>query len=137
MCNYEKYNKGNIKRNKIFETTYYRSFINKILIHDKTTDRIITKPMEGSSDIFAKNNFNLETMTILNDKNLYEKIMSNPLSLRNHDIQVPEYYFQLDYPFPNLNFMTYSFGNKEERINRINKMYYCDDCKNWYKLLIN
>src|SRR5438132_788042 len=82
---------------------------------------IITKPLEGSSDIFCKNDFNLYTSTILFDRDLYETIMHDPENKSIMNIRIPQFYYQQDYGFPNLNFMVYSFGDKEDWINRINK----------------
>ena len=50
-------------------------------------------------------------------------------------IILPHYYYQLDYAFPNINCCKYSIGTKEDKINRISKMYYTGDSKYWYKIL--
>ena len=82
LCNFESYEdnddlKSKLKKNPIFESTYYRSFINKLVMIDQKNKLIVTKPIEGSSDIFAKNYFNLMTMTILFNKDMYEEYMKN------------------------------------------------------------
>lgn len=143
LCSFEPYSnetdlENKIKHNELFEKTYYRSFINKLMIVDKQQKRIITKPFEGSSEIFSKNYFNLLTMTILFDRQLYDTIMLNPFLIKFKNIQLSKYYYQYDYGFPNLNFCTYLFGSKEDRLNRINKMYFVYEkpkSKYWYKLI--
>ena len=143
LCSYEKFNDekdmyAKLNKNTIFETTYYRSFINKLIIVDKKNKIIMTKNFEGSSQIFNKNYFNLLTMTILFDTNLYEKIMQNPYSIKKNKITTSNYYYEHDYAFPNINFCTYKFGSKYDRKNRITKMYYSEKPKGkyWFKLII-
>jgi len=144
ICEFEKYTdskdlENKIENNKIFSSVYYRSYINKLIIVDKKNKIIMSKPMEGSSVIFDKNYFNLLTMTILFDRELYEKIMKNPFTLKNTKIQLSNFYYQYDYGFPNLNFCTYKFGTKKDRLDRIKKMYYYDGknrSKYWKKLIL-
>jgi len=144
ICEFEEYIddddlKNKIADNKIYYTTYYRSYINKLIIVDKKSKMIMSKQMEGSSKIFDKNYFNLLTMTILFDKSLYEKIMSRPFILKSQKIELSKFYYQYDYGFPNLNFCTYIFGSKADRIDRIKKMYYYDGknkAKYWKKLIL-
>lgn len=116
---------------------YYRSFINKLIIIDNLNKMIYYKKMDGSSDIFSKNFYNVYCMMILFDKNLYEEIMKDPYQIKNKSIELSNYYFQYDYGFPNLNLCVYTFGDKEYRINRIKKMYYnySDNYKYWYKII--
>lgn len=127
--------------NKIREESllnnYYRSFINKLIMVDKTKKIIHVKEMEGSSEIFSKNYFNLYTMSILFDKELYEEIMKNPFLIKNKKLQLPNYYHQMDYGFPNLNTCAFSIGSNEEKINRILKMYYdaSKSPKYWFKII--
>lgn len=116
--------------------TYYRSFINKIIIVDKANKTIYNKKMEGSSDIFSKNSFNLYTMTVLLNRDLYERVMSDPHNIKNLDIELPHYYYQYDYGFPNLNYCAFNVGDKEFKLNRINKMYYNKDASHWFKLIL-
>ena len=85
-----------------------------------------------------KNYFNLYTTYILNDRKLYENIMKDPYSLKKKKIKIPEYYYEPDYAFPNLNYCVYKFGSKKDRMNRILKMYYVRDInpeKNWYRII--
>jgi hypothetical protein len=127
-----------LNNHPIFYSTYYRSFINKLVIIDNIHKNIYIKQMEGSSHIFEKNYFNLLTMSILYDRRLYEKIMSNPYDIMNIEFNVHERYYQLDYPFPNLNYCTYYFGNEELRKKRIERMYYTDNKGGtWFKLIKN
>lgn len=122
---------------------FYRSFINKLIIIDKDKQLIYYKNMEGSSHIFSKNNFNLLTNTILFSKKLYKIIMTNPYLIKNKIIELPHFYFEKDYGFPNLNYCAYNILSDNEKKDRINKMYYLgahqdynsQNAKYWYKLL--
>lgn len=142
LCNITHYRnkeemKEKIKENKLLKQHYYRSFVNKIFVIDSKTKRIIFKPMEGSSEIFAKNYFNLLTSVILSNKNLYEIIMSNPYSINKIKIDLPEFYYEYDYAFPNLNFCMFKVGTDKDRKFRIKKMYYDKEAeKYWFKLLV-
>src|SRR5437667_3155480 len=49
----------------LLNNNFYRSFINKLIMVDKEKQLIYLKEMEGSSDIFSKNYFNLITFSIL------------------------------------------------------------------------
>ena len=133
LCKVEKYTDDNDLKNKLYNNdvlmkdNYYRSFINKLIIIDKKNKLLISKPIEGSSTIFSKNYFNLLTATILFNRKLYEKIMKYPYSVKYQKFirkLLDSHYFQLDYAFPNLNYCVYTFGTKEDRIDRIKKMYY-------------
>jgi hypothetical protein len=60
---------------------------------------------------------------IMCDKNLYDKVMKNPrfiLQIKS----VSPYYYPIDYPFPNVNFLFYNKNNKSIWIDRIKKLYY-------------
>jgi len=118
-------------RNYKLQNNYYRSFINKLVIIDR--DVVYFKKMEGSSGIFHQNNFNLTTITVLLDRQLYEAVMLNPNDAMN--INLAKFYHQGDYLFPNLNFCVYQFGSSEERKERIKKMYYSEDIKYWFKII--
>lgn len=143
LCEAEKFKDENdldkkLKKNPFFESTYYRSFINKLVIIDKKNKTIFIKPIEGSSHIFGKNYFNLLTMTILFDKELYEEIMTKPYTIKYKHVKLSEFYYEYDYGFPNLNFCTYQFGSEEDRQRRIKKMYFYygkKADKYWFKLI--
>lgn len=142
LCNKIKYDNEDdldikIKKIRVNSDTYYRSFINKLVIIDRESKIIYNKKMEGSSEIFGKNFFNLYTMTILFDRNLYEKIMVNPYRAQKYEIELSKYYYQYDYGFPNLNYCAYSIGNNEYKLNRIKKIYYnkSNEFEHWYKLI--
>lgn len=123
----------------MLKTNYYRSFINKLIICDSDNKIAFIKEMEGSADIFKKNKFNLLTNMILFKRKLYEKIMiiNNFSNILYETIKLPEYYHQLDYGFPNINYCTYNCGNYNFKMKRISKMYYDDKYdKNWYKIII-
>ncbi len=146
QCKVQKYIDNEDMDNKLFNndtyinSTYYNSFINKLIIVDKVKKIIISKQLEGSSNIFSKNYFNLLTMTILFNRKLYEHIMKSPYKLiSKHFIDRlldHTHYYQLDYGFPNLNMCVYTFGTKEDRINRIKKMYYRKTPTKYWKKLI-
>ena len=141
-CNYISYDNASdleLKLHKVSEEigTYYRSFINKLIIVDKNNKKIYYKKMDGSSNIFDSNNFNLLTLTILFDRKLYQEIMDNPInSKRLRKIPLPKYYYQLDYCFPNVNCCKYNIGSENDRIDRIRKMYYMSSSEYWYKLIL-
>lgn len=152
LCTFEKYTdekdlRNKLDNNQLFQSMYYRSFINKLIIVDKKRKIIMSKPFEGSSHIFSKNYFNLLTMTILFDRSLYEKIMKNPYSAKHTKIEFSEHYYEYDYGFPNINFCTYDFGTVDDKMERIKKMYYNKYGKKrgeknkrkseyWFKLII-
>ena len=117
---------------------YYRSFINKLIIVDRDDKKIYYKKMDGSSNIFAKNYFNVYCMMILFDRKLYEKIMKNPYVIKNKEIELSNYYYQYDYGFPNLNFCKYQIGSVQSKLDRIKKMYYnkFNDFEFWYKIIL-
>ena len=121
--------------NELYRDTYYRSFINKLVLIDDINNTIYYKKMEGSSHIFCQNYFNLATMMALKDRTQYEKILINPKLIK--EIVCPKYYHQLDYAFPNLNLVMPFIQSDNYRLYKIKLMYYNDDCeKNWYRLLI-
>lgn len=122
---------------KLLKENFYRSFINKLIIVDKNQKLIYSKEMEGSSQIFCKNYFNSLTFNILFNRELYEKIMKDPFIFKNENIKLSKYYYQHDYGFPNLNCCNYLIDSKENRMNRIKKMYYGNNFKKyWFKLII-
>ncbi len=143
LCHSENYkDKDDLNRkinNSLLQRkSYYRSFINKIFVIDYDNKRLITKPFEGSSDIFAKNYFNLQTTTILTNRKLYEKVMKNPFYVRDNKLKLPEFYYQLDYAFPNLNYCIYDIGTPKYKKKRIFQMYYTRKTnpeKYWYKII--
>jgi len=122
----------------IYETNYYRSFINKLFTIDNQNKLLITKPIEGSSKIFSKNDFNLLTSTIMNNRNIYEQYMNNDIGLANvkKNINYPEFYYQFDYPFPNMNLCIKCNSDSNYKLKKIKKMYYDNDQdKYWFKLI--
>ena len=144
LCSYEKFEDEDDLNKKIMNsnlgeyTSYYRSFINKLVIIDRKNNELIIKPMEGSSDIFSKNYFNLLTMHILFSKKLYKDVMNDPFLIKKKNIELAEFYYQYDYAFPNLNCCKYLIGTEKNRKHRIYKMYYDKDKKigkSWFKLI--
>lgn len=113
---------------------YYRSCINKLILINN--DNIFYKEMEGSS--FQKNKLNLINFTILFNRKIYEKVMSDPYEFNYNDLILPIFYWQKDYSFPNLNTYSYNFYNDSQKINRIKKYYYNEKGnkdKYWFKLI--
>lgn len=140
QCKRERYtNADDLERKMklVLTESYYRSFINKLVMINASKKEVSTKRMEGSSDIFEKNEFNLLTMTILFNRDVYERVMKNPLLIREEKIELPEHYTQQDYGFPNMNLCTYNFGSERQRMNRIEKMYYSINPKSqyWFRLI--
>jgi len=140
LCQKKKYNNPRELQDEIdnfVKNNYYRSFINKLIMIDNNNKIIYTKNIEGSAEIFNKNYFNLYTATILTNRKLYEEIMQNPLKITNKQVTLPEFYYEHDYAFPNINYCAYRIHDDEkERLNRIRRMYYSRDAeKNWYKLI--
>lgn len=123
-------------KNISLNDSYYRSFINKLIMVDEENKIIYNKKMEGSSHIFSKNFFNLYTITVLFNRKLYEKIVANPEITKKLKIELPYYYHQCDYGFPNMNYCVYSFNTNENKKERIKKMYYdYNDERFWFRLL--
>lgn len=126
-----------IKKEKI-DKLYYRSFVNKLFVIDEKNREIYLKKMEGSVHIFNKNFFNLLTSTITTNKILYEGIMKDPFCLNTKldNICLPEFFYEFDYPFPNLNQCIYDTGNDDCHKYKIQKMYYDDNAEgNWFKII--
>lgn len=130
-----------LQQNSIVLNTYgshYRSFINKLLIVDPVAQQVWFKPMEGSAEIFSKNHFNLYTMSLLFHRTLYDEFMKDPYGCRDMELTLPEYYFEFDYGFPNLNCCQFAIGREKDRMRRIQKMYYCTSPKkdtNWHRII--
>lgn len=128
--------KKKINKHRTKKTGYHRSFINKMIVIDDKKQLLYLKPVEGSSDVLAKNWFNLYTYNIMKNRDTYELIMSNPFLIFRTKVSIPEYYHEQTYPFPNLNFMRYKIGSRQMRMNRIKEMYYEKNAgKNWFRLI--
>lgn len=125
-----------IKRIDSYLGNYYRSFINKLIIVDQSNHIIHYKKMEGSSNIFQKNEFNLLSMYIFMNRKLYEKIIYDPNEYKKIMNELPEYYYQYDYAFPNINLCCYKIGIDDSRKYRIKKMYYDKNPEIWVKIII-
>ena len=138
QCNDIKYENSTdlIQKLKTIDlNNFYRSFINKLIIIDNPNKTIYYKDMEGSADIFCKNEFNLFTLTVLFNRELYEKVMLSSQSYKKLGIELSHYYYQYDYGFPNLNCCVYDFGDEVTKKNRISKMYYKNGSNNWFKII--
>jgi hypothetical protein len=126
-----------LKNLKFLLDNYYRSFINKLIIVDDVNKIVYFKQMEGSSEIFSKNFFNLYSITILFNRKFYEKIVKNPLMVNSLKIEQDLFYNQNDYGFPNLNFCAFDLGSEKLKMKRIKKMYYSKhDAKYWFRLIL-
>ncbi|AYV83615.1 MAG: hypothetical protein Hyperionvirus9_32 [Hyperionvirus sp.] len=121
------------------EDNSYRSFVNKlVLIADVgSKPTYYYKKMEGSGLIFAKNRFNLCMGVTFFNRELYEKTMMDPSMVNN--IAEPPFYFQYDYPFPNLNYGKAFVQTEGFRKKRIGRMYFDGSVgaseENWFKLI--
>ena len=122
-------------KDMLYESNYYRSFINKLMVVDRDNKKIYYKLQEGSMPIFSKNDLNMKTMLIMRNRSIYEKVMADPFIIRTIKFEEPLLYYQYDYPFPNINLCCPFTNSMEERENRVKLMYFTDDCeKNWFKL---
>lgn len=134
---------GELINEKQLKTTYYRSFVNKLIIVDRKKKIIHAKKQESSIGMFNKNYFNLLGSQIMSSKQLYEKIIQEPNLIKTMKIPLPKYYHEIDYGFPNFSFCEYNINDvndndgRQTRLDRIIKMYYSgkDSEKNWFKLL--
>jgi hypothetical protein len=122
---------------------YYRSFINKLIIIDKTQNIVYTKDQESSIKFMGKNYFNLLGSAIMSSIQLYERILKEPHQIIFTKIPLPMYYHQLDYGFANFSLCAYNINDintiegKKYRLERIKKMYYLPNCENnWFKLIV-
>ena len=120
-----------------YENSSYRSFINKIIIYDDKENDYYYKPMEGSSHIFSKNIFNVATSKIFQNRTTYEDIMANTKLLKKtYESYIPEFYYEYDYAYPNMNYVKPFIQSDDYRKYRIDKMYYTDDSENsWFHLI--
>lgn len=140
LCDKRNYNSITELNNIVNEFSFkifYKSFINKLITIDYSNSVIYTKELESSSPIFRKNYFNLLTGSIISSQQLYEHIMMDPFILTTMTIPEPQYYYEFDYGFPNLNLCNYGIINdNDERLDRINKMYFEQNFedRNWFKL---
>jgi hypothetical protein len=121
--------------NYFYDDTSYRSFINKLILIDDINNKIYYKKMEGSSPIFKQNDLNSQLWLILGNRDLYEKIMTDPNKIKS---VIPSmYYYCNDYAFPNLNFGKPFIQSDNYRKKRINLMYYQNkENINWCKLYL-
>lgn len=133
-CSYDLTEEGiSTVLSKFYEDNSYRSFINKLVLIDDVNNKIHHRKMEGSAQIFDKNEFNLRLWVALRDRKTYESIMKKPKRITK--LLIPEYYFSSDYAFPNLNFGKPFIYSDEFRKERIKKMYYLNESqKEWFKI---
>lgn len=127
------------------EKNYYRSFINKLIIVNKENKKVYKKEMEGTINFLIENEFNLITTIIFFNREIYENIIKKILSNNNKEIEreinkiiknKPQFYYQLDYFFPNINYCCYSTGDKNEWIKRIKKYYYNENDNEWFNIIL-
>lgn len=80
------------------------------------------------------NDLDLMASSIMINRSIYETYLSNDISIYDLNIEPYNNIIEFDYPFPNLNTIkNFSFDNKKERLNNIQKMYFDDDSyKNWF-----
>ena len=122
--------------NESLKRDFYRSFINKLIVDDRTRHIIYTKDQEGSSTIMGKNYFNLLGSAIMSSIQLYERILHEPHLIIATNIPLPMYYHQLDYGFPNFSLIKPNVGSANWRKKKINYMYYDENSENnWFVLM--
>jgi len=127
LIEYIDFDINNIKINihndniKLYETmpSVKRSFSHKLFLHDeKNNKKIFFKYYDELNNYDnIKRIFN-----VLTNRKLYEKVMKNKKYIDN--IKFTEYYYPLDYPFPNINLIFYNENKKETWLERINKLYF-------------
>ena len=124
------------------ENNYYKSFVNKLIIIDKQKKILYLKEQEGTPKFMLNNYFNLLGSSIIINRPLYERIINNPSILRHMKIPMSQFYYEIDYAFPNFSLCEYNINDRKERTERIRKMYYIfndnknKDAKYWFKLMI-
>lgn len=112
---------------------------NKILMRNKKIKEsnvrktyILTKNNNILYKYLYPNDIDLLASSIMQNRSLYETIMSNKQYLFDIEIEPYNNNIEFDYPFPNLNTIKYFQIKKEERLNNIFNLYYLDNCeKNW------
>ena len=124
---YNKYIKG-IKKPRSNE---YMSFVNSVIhFNDINKKWYITGRLSELDDI---------CMNIMRDKKIYYVVYNKPSYINKKYIKDHiNLYFNLNYPFPNVNPMFFNRNRKSRWINRITKMYYNKNKKidkYWYKII--
>jgi hypothetical protein len=112
---------------------------NKILMRNKkikeSTVRktyIITKNNNLLYKYQYPNHLDLLASSIMQNRSIYESIMSNKLFLFDIEIEPYNNNIEFDYPYPNLNTIKYFQISKKKRLDSIFNLYFCDNAeKNW------
>lgn len=112
------------------QCNYFRSGINKSIIVDKNRSLILHKNPICSGPCFPKDDFDVITMNLLFNKELYQAVIKDPTIMDR--IAIPEYYKLVDYGFPNLSTLNYSITS--DKLERIKRMYYGPDDREWFRL---
>jgi hypothetical protein len=103
------------------------SCINKQIIFNN--DKYVIFPSYKSLSKTLK-----KILYILSNKDIYNKIIDNTIDIDNIT-EITEYFYPLDYPFPNINLIYYNNNNKNIWLKKIKAYYYYKDDSKWYKLL--
>lgn len=107
--------------------TIKRSFSHKLFLYDeKHKKKYFFKCYQklNKFDNIVTKNIIKRIFTVLTDRMLYEKVMEMENKKYIYNIDYIEYYYPLDYPFPNVNLIFYNENKKETWLERINKLYY-------------
>lgn len=124
------------KKEKIYDIQQVK---NKILMRNKKIKEsnvrktyIVTKKNNLLYKYSYPNHLDLLASSIMQNRSVYESILSNKLFLFDIEIEPYNNNIEFDYPYPNLNTIKYFQINKKERLNNIFNLYYCDNAeKNW------
>jgi hypothetical protein len=106
------------------------SFSHKLYLHnEKNNKKYFFKyyPILNKFDNIITKNIIKKIFTVLTDRNLYEKVMKIKNKKYIYKIKYIEYYYPLDYPFPNINLIFYNENKKESWLERINKLYFNEE----------
>ena len=76
---------------------------------------------------------------VIKKKELYYKVIANKEYINKIVIKEDpneDFYYPPDYPFPNVNLVSYNNSDKKQWIKRIKAYYYSKGDSNWYKLIV-
>ena len=74
-------------------------------------------------------------MNLMFSKEKYEFYYNNPDKINKYKIE-NDYYYEMNYPFPNANPMFYNKNKKKTWMNKIKKMYYYKNDNYWYNIIL-
>jgi len=107
---------------------YKSSTINSYIQYNENNDKIYTMNDLSMLDKIC--------MNLMLDKNEYRKYSKNPEKIGEYNKFI-DFYYYMNYPFPNMNPMFFNENSKKYKLKKIKKMYYSKDDSNWYNLIKN